>query len=109
MQATDLARARVTRARFRPRHPPATGPLTVAHCVSALKSLADKGASIIDYMRKAGKFDDATVNELADVRAHAAIQRSLGSEDALPIRRTRKRPARGQGAGPTIGSVGGVV
>ena len=31
-----------------------TGPLTVAHCVSALKSLADKGASIIDYMRKAG-------------------------------------------------------
>ena len=64
MQATDLARARVTRARFRPRHPPTTGPLTVGDCVSALKSLADKGAAIIDYMRKAGKFDDATVNEI---------------------------------------------
>ncbi len=41
-----------------------TGPLTVGDCVSVLKSLADKGASIIDYMRKAGKFDDATVNEI---------------------------------------------
>ena len=58
--------------------------IAVADSVPALKSLADKGAAIIDYMRKAGKFDDATVNEIT-YRVGDAVRKAGGLlEDIAP-------------------------
>lgn len=51
--------------------------IAAADSVPALKSLADKGAAIIDYMRKAGKFDDATVNEIT-YRVGDAVRKAGG-------------------------------
>ncbi len=51
--------------------------IAVANTVPDLKSLADKGAAIIDYMRKAGKFEDATVNEIT-YRVGDAVRKAGG-------------------------------
>ena len=58
--------------------------IAVANTVPDLKSLADKGAAIIDYMRKAGKFDDATVNEITYRVGDAVRKAGALLEDMAP-------------------------
>lgn len=58
--------------------------ITAADTVPELKSLADKGAAIIDYMRKAGKFDDATVNEITYRVGDAVRKAGTLLEDIAP-------------------------
>ena len=61
--------------------------IAVADTVPELKSLADKGAGIIEYMRKAGKFDDATVNEIT-YRVGDAVRKAGGLlEEIAPGRK----------------------
>ncbi len=87
---------RLARARahvLRDRRPPTTGPLTVGDCVSALKLLADKGAAIIDYMRKAGKFEDTTVNEITyrvgdAIRKAGALLEDIAPPDGRPTEKS---------------------
>ena len=58
--------------------------IAVADTVPDLKALADKGAAIIDYMRKAGKFDDVTVNEITYRVGDAVRKAGALLEDIAP-------------------------
>ena len=58
--------------------------IAAADTVPELKELADKGAAIIDYMRKAGKFDDATVNEITYRVGDAVRKAGALLEDIAP-------------------------
>ena len=58
--------------------------IATANTVPELKSLADKGTTIIDYMRKAGMFDDATVNEITYRVGDAVRKAGRLLEDIAP-------------------------